>query len=83
MSATGNITVDGALSANSLATISTTGNVSYGSENASATNIPMPDYSSQLNTIFPNMTTYNGNQSWSGNIPDVCNSIYVNGNVTH
>lgn len=84
ISATGNITVDGALSADSLAHISTTGNVSYGSENANATNIPIDPFgfSSQLNTIFPSMTTYTGNQTFNGNIPDLTNSIYVDGNVT-
>lgn len=82
VSASGNISVDGDLSANSLANITTTGNVSYGGKDANAVNIAMPDYSSQLNTIFPNMTTYTGNQSWSGNIPDVTNGIYVNGSAT-
>ncbi len=78
----GNVNVGGDISADSLSHIHTSGNISYGAEDASATNIAMPDYSSQLNTIFPNMTTYNGNQSWSGNIPDLGNSIYVNGNVS-
>ena len=78
----GNVNVGGAIAADSLGDIRTSGNISYGSENASATNIAMPDFSSQLNTIFPNMATYNGNQSWSGNIPDLGNSIYVNGDVS-
>ena len=78
----GNVDVDGAISADKMSDIKTSGNISYGSEDGNATNIAMPDYSSQLNTIFPSMTSYSGNESWSGNIPDLTNSIYVNGNVS-
>ena len=78
----GIVNVGGDISADRLSDIKTCGKINYGSENGSATNIPMPDYSSQLNTIFPSMTTYNGNETWSGNIPDLSNSIYVNGTAS-